>query len=101
MHLEYVVSPHFIYPSGAKHWLSQHSTFSATSACTYKAINAYVRDGTLPKPGTICDIEEELFPGVNNTGQTQRRDESDEMAEVYRRFTKKMQAWYRSEMNGL
>jgi hypothetical protein len=72
----------------------QHTTFSATSNCTYQAIRSYVRDGVIPKPGTICDIEDELFPVSNVTEKVQQQDAFDQMTKAYRHFTKKAQAWH-------
>lgn len=39
----------------------QHCSTVATSACTAKAIRSYFRDGVLPKPGTVCEIETKIF----------------------------------------
>jgi hypothetical protein len=50
-----------------------------------------MRDGTLPKAGTLCEVEETLFP-VNTTGKA-RREEEDPLAGVYRQVTKQTQAW--------
>lgn len=50
-----------------------------------------MRDGTLPKPGTLCEVEETLFP-VNATGKAQREEE-DPLVQVYRQITKQTQAW--------
>jgi hypothetical protein len=57
----------------------QHTTFYETSSCTFQALQAFYRDGTLPKAGTVCSINEELFPATNATGNTQRRVESNTM----------------------
>ena len=39
----------------------QHCSLAAPSLCTVKAIRAYFRNGTLPEPGTVCDIQGEIF----------------------------------------
>jgi pimeloyl-ACP methyl ester carboxylesterase len=38
-----------------------HCSLAAPSLCTAKAIHAYFRNGTLPEPGTTCDIEGKIF----------------------------------------
>lgn len=40
----------------------QHCSLAASSACTARAIRAYFRDGTLPEPGTVCEVESQWFP---------------------------------------
>jgi hypothetical protein len=51
----------------------QHTSFSGTSLCTYKAAREYFRDGVLPKPGTICgDITDQLFGNKTTTPTTKR-----------------------------
>lgn len=39
----------------------QHCSLAAPSLCTAKAIRAYFRNGTLPEPGTMCDIQSQIF----------------------------------------
>ncbi|KAJ8080110.1 hypothetical protein PM082_016938 [Marasmius tenuissimus] len=39
-----------------------HTSFAATSACTLQAVAAYFANGTLPEEGTVCPIDQELFP---------------------------------------
>ncbi|KAH7067838.1 alpha/beta-hydrolase [Auriculariales sp. MPI-PUGE-AT-0066] len=41
-----------------------HCSLSATSLCTSKAIRAYFRDGILPQPGTVCEVEDRIFEDV-------------------------------------
>ncbi|TCD60883.1 hypothetical protein EIP91_009374 [Steccherinum ochraceum] len=38
-----------------------HCTLAATSKCTARAIRAYFQNGTLPKEGTVCEIESSIF----------------------------------------
>ncbi|KAH9895109.1 alpha/beta-hydrolase [Cubamyces lactineus] len=40
-----------------------HCSLSAPSLCTAKHIRAYFEDGTLPDPGTVCEVEELPFIG--------------------------------------
>lgn len=35
----------------------QHTSLSAPSRCTARAIQAYFQDGTLPVPGTVCEAD--------------------------------------------
>ncbi|KZT36575.1 hypothetical protein SISSUDRAFT_1049722 [Sistotremastrum suecicum HHB10207 ss-3] len=44
---------------------SGHCSLAATSACTAKYIREYFRDGTLPPEGTVCEIEDHVFPPDN------------------------------------
>ncbi|KAG2014271.1 hypothetical protein CC2G_011104 [Coprinopsis cinerea AmutBmut pab1-1] len=39
-----------------------HASLAATSFCTQLHIREYFVNGTLPQPGTVCDVEGELFP---------------------------------------
>ncbi|KAF7304000.1 Alpha beta hydrolase fold family [Mycena indigotica] len=38
-----------------------HTSISATSRCTLGAFAAYMLNGTLPHPGTVCPVDQELF----------------------------------------
>jgi len=38
-----------------------HCSSSATSLCTSKAVRAYFRNGTMPDPGTVCEVESSIF----------------------------------------
>ena len=44
--------------------LSQHSSLAQGSLCTTKSIRAYFVNGTLPQPGTVCDVDVPLFAGT-------------------------------------
>ncbi|EJD49761.1 alpha/beta-hydrolase [Auricularia subglabra TFB-10046 SS5] len=39
-----------------------HCSVSAPSLCTAGHVRAYFRDGSLPTPGTVCDVEQGVFP---------------------------------------
>ncbi|EJD44690.1 hypothetical protein AURDEDRAFT_152061 [Auricularia subglabra TFB-10046 SS5] len=39
-----------------------HCSIAAPSLCTVKTVRAYFRDGTLPAPGTVCDVDQDVFP---------------------------------------
>ncbi|EJD44688.1 hypothetical protein AURDEDRAFT_103901 [Auricularia subglabra TFB-10046 SS5] len=39
-----------------------HCSLAAPSLCTAKYIRAYFREGTLPPPGTVCEVEGDVFP---------------------------------------
>ncbi|KAF7318121.1 AB hydrolase-1 domain-containing protein [Mycena chlorophos] len=39
-----------------------HCSVSAPSLCTQKHVRAYFQDGKLPHPGTLCDVDVEMFP---------------------------------------
>ncbi|KAJ3519724.1 hypothetical protein NM688_g9259 [Phlebia brevispora] len=45
-----------------------HCSLSASSACTAKAVRAYFRDGTIPKPETVCQVESSMFPNDSVSG---------------------------------
>ncbi|KAL1620821.1 hypothetical protein SLS56_009488 [Neofusicoccum ribis] len=38
-----------------------HGIISQKSKCTTKAIQSYFLDGTLPEPGTVCEVDDPLF----------------------------------------
>ncbi|KAE8342090.1 hypothetical protein BDV24DRAFT_173957 [Aspergillus arachidicola] len=40
-----------------------HTIISQGSVCTIKAIMAYLNDGTLPEPGTVCKVDAVPFSG--------------------------------------
>ena len=40
-----------------------HCTLAAPSLCTAKHIQAYLKDGTLPREGTVCEADELPFIG--------------------------------------
>ncbi|KAI0645976.1 alpha/beta-hydrolase [Trametes meyenii] len=40
-----------------------HCSLSAPSLCTAKHVRAYFENGTLPEPGTVCEVEELPFVG--------------------------------------
>ncbi|GMG25849.1 unnamed protein product [Aspergillus oryzae] len=42
---------------------SVHTIISQGSVCTVKAIMAYLNDGTLPEPGTVCKVDAVPFSG--------------------------------------
>ncbi|KAB8262181.1 TAP-like protein-domain-containing protein [Aspergillus pseudonomiae] len=42
-----------------------HASFAQASLCTAKAARAYFMDGTLPEPGTKCEIDTTPFSGDN------------------------------------
>nr|GAT49901.1 predicted protein [Mycena chlorophos] len=53
-----------------------HTTISIPSLCTHKHLRAYFQDGKLPEPGTICEVEAEVFPlpdsELDHRGSTQQ-----------------------------
>ncbi|PPR04801.1 hypothetical protein CVT26_012974 [Gymnopilus dilepis] len=48
-----------------------HCSIAAPSLCTQKYIRQYFTDGSLPKPGTVCDAIEDTFPGSPAEGPRQ------------------------------
>jgi hypothetical protein len=42
--------------------------------CANLAMRSYIRDGVLPKPGTVCAIESDLFADSNVAGAARRDD---------------------------
>ncbi|KAF5365425.1 hypothetical protein D9758_010839 [Tetrapyrgos nigripes] len=41
-----------------------HTTTGTNSTCTHQHIAAYFANGTLPEEGTVCSLDEPLFPDV-------------------------------------
>lgn len=52
----------------------QHASIAATSTCVNSYMRAYFRNGTLPKPGTVCQPDGSLFQAPNTTTTVQRRE---------------------------
>jgi hypothetical protein len=42
--------------------------------CVNLAMRSYIRDGVLPKPGTVCAIESDLFADSTAVAGAARRD---------------------------
>ncbi|KAJ7049955.1 hypothetical protein C8F01DRAFT_1092879 [Mycena amicta] len=58
-----------------------HTSTSAPSLCTLGYFNAYMINGTLPPPGTICTVDTPLFGDeANATARGLTRSEEDERA---------------------
>ncbi|KAL1640654.1 hypothetical protein SLS58_006668 [Diplodia intermedia] len=38
-----------------------HASLAQASACTVNAVQAYFLNGTLPEPGTVCEVDQPLF----------------------------------------
>ncbi|OJD30778.1 tap domain-containing protein [Diplodia corticola] len=41
-----------------------HASIAQASICTVKAVQAYFLNGTLPEPGTVCEVDQPLFSNV-------------------------------------
>jgi hypothetical protein len=65
----------------------QHTSLAATSPCSSLAMRSYIRDGVLPKPGTVCGIEDKLFGDVA-AGAHAARSEDDDLGSVARKLSK-------------
>ncbi|SJL15396.1 uncharacterized protein ARMOST_18893 [Armillaria ostoyae] len=52
---------------------SGHTSISASSECTHAYVQAYFQNGTLPKDGTVCEVESEMFPTSSDAISGQRR----------------------------
>jgi hypothetical protein len=50
-------------------------------------MRSYIRDGVLPKPGTVCEIEDKLFDDVA-AGVHAARSEDDDLGSVARKLSK-------------
>jgi hypothetical protein len=50
-------------------------------------MRSYIRDGVLPKPGTVCGIEDKLF-GDDAAGAHAARSDNDDLAPVARELSK-------------
>lgn len=57
------------------------------SACTFKAVRDYFRDGILPKEGTVCEIESTVFNGLKNSLASRDLDEP-KIADAWSGFSK-------------
>jgi len=56
-----------------------HTSTSASSNCTTKAVRDYFRDGKLPANGTVCSVESSIFGAITNATESssaQRRSPS-------------------------
>ncbi|KAK7458897.1 hypothetical protein VKT23_009908 [Stygiomarasmius scandens] len=42
-----------------------HSSLVASSNCTTQYLNDYFATGQLPADGTVCQVDDELFPSAN------------------------------------
>lgn len=47
--------------SDCSHTRQQHCSLAGASLCTIKAIRAYFQNGTLPKAGTVCEVQSGIF----------------------------------------
>jgi hypothetical protein len=47
--------------------LLQHASISAVSPCTLNFYRQYFRNGTLPEPGTVCEVEGTSFSNTLNS----------------------------------
>ena len=52
---------------------SQHCSLAGSSLCIAKAIRAYFREGNLPEAGTVCELDEGMFPKTTVELQSQQR----------------------------
>ncbi|KAK0445904.1 TAP-like protein-domain-containing protein [Armillaria borealis] len=52
---------------------SGHTSAFSSSECTHAYVQAYFQNGTLPKDGTVCEVESEMFPTLSNATGSQRR----------------------------
>ncbi|KAJ7259781.1 alpha/beta-hydrolase [Mycena rebaudengoi] len=64
-----------------------HTSTAAQSTCTYLQLRQYFQNGTLPKAGTVCPIDEEMFPSPSSTNSTVKRSvEHRELLEASRKI---------------
>jgi hypothetical protein len=54
--------------------------------CANLAMRAYIRDGVLPKPGTVCVIESDLFADSTAVAGAARRDDGRLVHGVNKKF---------------
>ncbi|SJL15398.1 uncharacterized protein ARMOST_18895 [Armillaria ostoyae] len=50
---------------------SGHTSAFSSSECTHAYVQAYSQNGTLPKVGTVCEVESEIFPTSSNATSSQ------------------------------
>jgi hypothetical protein len=53
----------------------QHTSNVFSSTCANLAMRSYIRDGVLPKPGTVCASESDLFADSTSVAGAARRDD--------------------------
>ncbi|KAJ7223535.1 TAP-like protein-domain-containing protein [Mycena pura] len=64
-----------------------HTSLVAPSLCTHGALRAYFQNGTLPAAGTVCAVDEALFPdaaGNDNAKVPRRTLEEDKLLAAVR-----------------
>jgi hypothetical protein len=76
------------YLSRISHSALKHTSFAATSPCQALAVQAYFRDGILPKPGTVCEIEDSLFSNGNGTAAAVSARDDDDLLSTLRELTR-------------
>lgn len=51
-------------------FVAQHMSIAASSTCTQMAMRNYMRDGTLPAAGTVCEVESTFFGTTDSSDST-------------------------------
>ena len=54
--------------------IDQEGNMNENNNCVYGAIQEYLLQGTLPKPGTVCKPKINLFPAGKTLGPSDGRD---------------------------
>lgn len=73
---------------------SQHTSLAANSVCVATALRDYMRDGKLPAPGTVCEIESKFFggpvAGKATSGNSTMAKRETEIAEAWHTLVSSM-----------
>ncbi|KAJ7219644.1 TAP-like protein-domain-containing protein [Mycena rebaudengoi] len=63
-----------------------HTSTAAQSLCTIQHIGQYFQNGTLPAAGTLCPVDQELFPNPSASTAVRRSIRDSELLEASRRI---------------
>ena len=87
-------------------WLTntypQHGSIAQLSNCTTNVIRAFFADGTVPKPKTVCPVDEPLFQKPKTPSNTRRSAELDRrLVDTWNEGQQEMEAARRMLANSL
>ncbi|KAJ7262471.1 TAP-like protein-domain-containing protein [Mycena rebaudengoi] len=63
-----------------------HTSQAAQSLCTIQHIGQYFQNGTLPEAGTLCPVDQELFPKPSASTAVRRSIQDSELLEAGRQI---------------
>lgn len=65
----------------------QHSSLGQASLCTALTTRAYFVNGTLPEPGTVCEVDVSLFAGTDGWDEVMKQFGAGEEGNAKRSIT--------------